>query len=108
MAIILCPQCNKRMITQRILDAHLAKSHPATDPLPQSLTSENTSPATPEPIVETPAMTEKITLRFSAPIEVSINSVHYFGTVVEAPNMAVATEIVRIAKEAYGRGILLN
>lgn len=103
MPIILCPICNKRMVTEKVLAGHLAKTHPEE---PKMETSVETPVVA--PVAETPVVSEKITLRFSAPIEVSINSVHYFGTVIEAPNMAIATEIVRIAKEAYGRGILLN
>ncbi len=111
MAIILCPACGRRMITQEILTSHLAKTHPDFKPTEEPLTEGDTT-ATPVSEPEaTPApqpqpIGENITLRFSQPVEITINGVKYEGQVVEAPNMPIASEIVRIAREAYGRSIL--
>ncbi len=109
------------MITPKILDAHMAKRHPnvvrpeippmeskaeeqlAADTLPQPLTPENTPP--PPPYVS--PVPEKIKLSFRRPIEIRINSIPYNGLTVEAPNMEIASEIVRIAREAYGSDILI-
>lgn len=53
-----------------------------------------------------PVASEKIILRFSRPVQVIINGIKYpevDGKVIEAPNIAVATEIVRIVRESqYG------
>ena len=62
-----------------------------------------------EPVVvpEPPQPSNKIVLNFSKPVEIFINGIPYFGKSVETPNMATASEVVRIAREAYGPNILL-
>jgi hypothetical protein len=59
----------------------------------------------PEEVVVT-TISDEVTLTFSKPVEITINGKQYFGTEVVAPNMMIASEIVRIAREAYGRSIL--
>jgi hypothetical protein len=102
MAIITCGVCNKRMITQKILVAHMAKSH--------SDTEVRTAPAIVEtpviPVVPEPVKTS-ITLRFKRDIEVGINGHWFRGKEIEVKDMATASEIVRIAKVAYGWDCLL-
>jgi len=100
---ILCPVCNKRMINDKILQGHLKKRH----------SGASVSPAVEEKPVEAVTVTpqpevvpEKITLRFKIPVEVMINGVHYSGKVVEVNNLEIASEVVRIAREAFGNDIL--
>ena len=47
-----------------------------------------------------------IILHFTKPVEVTINGHRYEGKDVEVPSYAVASDIVRIAKEAYGSEIV--
>ena len=84
--MIACDKCDKKYVSQAKLDVHLAKGHPVVAP--------------PEP----PDLF--VTLHFTRPVEVSINGVHYFGDTVKAPNIQIASEIVRIAREHYGKEIL--
>jgi hypothetical protein len=77
--------CGRKYVSQAKLDAHLVK-------VPH--------------VVETVAPSTFVTLRFTRPIEVYINSVAFVGDTVKAPNVQIASEIVRIAREAYGREIL--
>lgn len=49
----------------------------------------------------------KITLNFRKPIEVFINGKAFIGEKIEVDDMATASEIVRIAKEAYGWEIMI-
>ena|SRR5258706_16100026 len=49
----------------------------------------------------------KIRLKFKESIWVGINGTVYEGKVIEVDNMRLASEIVRIAKEAHGWDILL-
>lgn len=60
-------------------------------------------------VVEEPVKSayDEITLKFSKPIEVYINGIPYLGQEVKVKNMATASEIVRIAREAYGPSILV-
>lgn len=48
-----------------------------------------------------------IILHFIKPIEITINGVKYEGKDVEVPNYAIASEVARIAREAYGKDILI-
>ncbi len=112
MAKILCPHCGKRMITPKILEAHLVKSHPELKeaPIKEELAPvEEVKPeeVVPEPAVEVPTPTpETVRLQFTKAVEVTINGKQYFGKTIEAPDMDTASEIVRIAREAYGNDIL--
>lgn len=66
----------------------------------------NEPQATPEPVIEAPDPSE-ITLRFRQPVEVYINGIAYTGSVIKVKDMEIATEIVRIAKEAYGWSVIV-
>lgn len=48
----------------------------------------------------------EITLKFIKRVEVRINGILYEGEEIKAPNIQIASEIVRIAREAYGKEIL--
>lgn len=102
MAIIKCDICGKRMVTEKILISHMAKTHPA----PEGATNPEFAPEVENPIVIEPEVSKTIILNFTKPVEISINGVHYFGKQVEVESMLVASEVVRIAKEAYGYDII--
>ena len=110
MAILLCPICSKRMVTQKVYDGHMAKAHPDASVEKPLVAPVETpvAPVTPEvPVYVPPVVTPQITLRFSVAVEITINGHQYFGKEVVAPNMETAAEIVRIAREAYGSQVLL-
>jgi hypothetical protein len=86
--MILCKMCGKRMITDKILIAHMAKSHAETPIAP-------------------PVLNPNIVLHFKKDIEVGINGKWFRGKEIEVKDMATASEIVRIAKGAYGWDVLI-
>ena len=51
-------------------------------------------------------VSEDIFLKFIKPVEIRINGIEYFGKEITVKNMSLASEIVRIAREAYGPTIL--
>jgi hypothetical protein len=53
------------------------------------------------------AISGEVTLKFTKPVEVYINGKAYLGQEITVGNMSLASEIVRICREAYGTGILL-
>jgi len=78
-----------------------------------------TTEAPVESIVEVPVMEpvtvvtpdilqipDEITIRFMKPVEIFINAKPYVGKEIKVKDMALASEIVRIAREAYGPTIL--
>jgi len=106
MSAIYCEICKKRMITADILRRHMIKSHAVEEVLTPVIPIVSEPVQVAEP-VEVPIIdSQKVTLRFSKSVEITINGVQYFGKIVEAPNMEIAAEIVRIAREAYGREVL--
>ena len=80
-----CADCGKKYVSSKMYLDHL-ETHKAVEPEP---------------------VDPSVTIRFSRPVEVRINGVPYFGTEVKAPNIQVASEIIRIAREAYGREVLI-
>lgn len=65
--------------------------------------AEEVSPvdeAQPEP------KSDKIILHFTKPVEVYINGKPFVGKDVEVPDYSIATEVLRIAREAYGAEIV--
>lgn len=85
-------ECGKKYVSQAKLDAHLAKGlHPV---VPVEAPVEEVKP------------TGNITLKFTRPVEISINGKHYDGQEIVAPDLATASELIRIAREAYGSDIL--
>jgi|SRR5581483_12271778 len=108
MAKIVCPHCGKRMITEKILTSHVAKNHSVV----QEPTEEGVEAAKEEVLEQVPQYSPtpvetSLTLRFRKPVEITINGVAYSGSEVVVKDMIVASEIVRIAKEAYGWDILI-
>jgi len=90
--LMICEICGKKYINRDYFKRHMENDHKST------------------PVVETPVVAEiptTITLHFADPVEVTINGIHYSGKEMKVANMEIASEIVRIAKEAYGEHILL-
>lgn len=54
----------------------------------------------------TTSESKSITLKFTKAIEVTINGILYSGKEIKVTDMETASEIVRIAKDAYGWEIL--
>lgn len=108
-----CTVCGYKIISNKHFAKHM-ESHPTEEVKPVvseeagipavEVISEPAPVVQPEPVA---MVTDEITIRFSKPIEVQINGVHYDGIEVKVKDMAIAAEIVRIAREAYGPGILL-
>jgi len=106
----------KQAFADRMKAAREAKKNPVvetessepSDNLGQGLPENLESPEVPtEAVVEEPvAPRAKITLNFTKKIEVYINGKAYLGQTIEVDDMATASEIVRIAKEAYGFDVL--
>lgn len=99
-----CKICNKKFVSQGKYEKHYSKVH--VEPT-EVETEVKVEPVEVETEVVVPEVkSEKITLRFKAPIEVAINSVPYVGRIVEAPNMNVAAEIVRLVRDSnISRGL---
>ena len=92
--IMLSCVCGKKYVSQAKLDAHLEKGlH--NQPVPSV-----------EPIIEEVKPTGNISLKFIKAVEISINGKHYDGQEIVAPDLATASELIRIAREAYGSDIL--
>lgn len=70
------------------------------------LTEEEIKQHIETPVETKPYVPEPITLHFTVPIEVYINGKGYLGTEVTVENYSVASEVVRLAKNAFGNDIL--
>jgi hypothetical protein len=115
---MICPVCNKKMITQKVLDGHLRLRHPEIELASNTPPVENIETPPQPPVVESvtetpvaaPVVTEPepigITLHFTQNVEVNINGRSWAGKEIVVPDMETATEIVRICKEAYGPNVL--
>lgn len=98
----ICPVCEKKFIRNDYYEKHL-ETHPSEEAKQEEVQDAVVEA---EEKAETPVETDEVLLKFSKPVEVYINGVPYVGKEVKAPNMKIASEVVRIAREAYGRGIL--
>lgn len=49
---------------------------------------------------------DKIIIHYTKPIEVTINGHKYEGKDIEFKNMKIASEVTRIARQAYGPDII--
>lgn len=95
--MIKCNICDKKLVTPAQMEKHVNTFHQENTPTVEPVVEPVVVQA--EPIV----VSEKITLRFRSPVEVTINSKKYEGKIIEAPNIEVASEIVRLVREsAYG------
>ena len=92
--MIACDKCDKKFVRKDFYEIHYkAHDEPIEAPV--------------EVKIEIPEVSNDVVLEFARPVEIYINSVPYLGKRVTAPNMSIASEIVRIAREAYGRDIML-
>lgn len=85
-------ECGKKYISKAQYDNHKAKTHPEVK-------------TEVEPKIESKPVTyvsQDITLKFSKPVEVRINGKLYMGKDITVEDIQLASEIVRIAREAYG------
>lgn len=106
----ICNTCGMKFIRNDYYERHLATHAEEVEaPKDEVVTEEvvekavDQVEAAAEPVVET----DEITLKFSKSVEIYINGRAYLGKEIKAPNMMIASEIVRIAREAYGREILI-
>lgn len=117
-----CPTCEYKVVSNSVFERHLLTHQidpvkveeamivtppetqlfeiPATVVVEESITP---TPVVPEPVQ---MVTDEITIRFMKPVEIQINGIHYDGKEVIVKNMSLASEIVRLAREAYGPQIL--
>lgn len=89
-------ECGKKYIAKAHYEKHRATVHVEAEAKP---IVETESEVTFEPI--TP-VSQDIVLKFSKPVDVRINGVAYFGKEVVVKDIQLASEIVRIAREAFG------
>lgn len=90
----ICNKCGYKVISNAMFEKHMA-THVVDLPV---------RPPVDEPVV---FHANEITLRFTKPVEVYINGKAYLGKEIIVKDMALASEIVRIAREAYGSSILV-
>ncbi len=97
--MIQCQVCDKKLVTPSQMEKHML-THGQVVELP---VGNGVPPVEAGNVAQAEPISEKIVLRFKVPVEVTINSIKYEGKVIEAPNMEIASEIVRIIREsAYG------
>jgi hypothetical protein len=96
-----CDKCGYKVISNLVFENH-KKTH-AID------VEEKPKEELPAMVRESavPIISNEITLEFIKPIEVYINGIPYVGKTVTVKDMNIASEIVRIAREAYGPSILV-
>lgn len=113
-----CPTCEYKVVSNSVFERHLLTHQ--IDPVkvedvtivtpPEVQTPEIPVPVVVEKVLPTPEpvqmVTDEITIRFMKPVEIQINGIHYDGKEVIVKNMSLASEIVRLAREAYGPQIL--
>lgn len=93
-------ECGKKYIAKAHYEKHRATVHveakvePVVEPKVEPVVEVK-----PEPIIP---VSQDITLKFSKPVEVRINGKAYFGKEVVVQDIQLASEIVRLAREAHG------
>jgi hypothetical protein len=90
----ICPQCGKEC---KKLSMHLKYC--------QVNPEKENEPVQPEP-VEAPKPS-KIKLKFRQSVWIGINGKVYEGSEIEVDDIIIASEIVRLAKEAHGWDVLI-
>ena len=107
-----CNVCGMKFIRNDYYEKHLKAVHGSEKEVSEDEKKEAPVEEAPVEAVaeevkpETEAESNKIILKFREPVEVTINGHRYAGTNVEVPNISLASEIVRIAREAYGSNVL--
>lgn len=91
----ICPVCSYKVISNKKFEEHKLTHEAPVEEVKEVV----------EPVVEAP-VSDVITIRFMKSIEVRINGIPYEGKEIKVKDMQIASEIVRIAREAYGPAIL--
>lgn len=109
-AFNVCEQCGYKVVSRKHYENHL-KTHVVE--YPKEVVEEPKGEIVQEvpvaPVVDPEPLkpiSDEITIRFIKPVEIQINGIHYDGKEIVVKNMSIASEIVRIAREAYGPTIL--
>lgn len=98
-----CDKCDYKVISNKMFEAHKL-THAVEYPVENIIAPEVKLDVVTEPV--SPLVSDEITIKFTKPVEVTINGIHFDGTEIKVKNMSVASEIVRLAREAYGPTIL--
>jgi hypothetical protein len=116
-----CDKCGYKVVKNSLFEQHMLTHQidpvipvvtvaPVEKPAEVTVPQEVFAPAPIAPVVpEKPIVTfnpEEITIRFMKAVEIQINGIHYDGKEVKVKDMSLASEIVRLAREAYGPTIL--
>ncbi|MCR4290477.1 MAG: hypothetical protein NUV86_09495 [Candidatus Scalindua sp.] len=102
----ICSICGYKQVSNKRFEIHKAThevQYPEVAPVVEEVKTEPVVEAVPEPLVP---LTEEITLRFTKPVEITINGKQYFGKEIVVKDMSLAAELVRIARDGYGPTIL--
>lgn len=94
-----CDVCGYKIISNARFELH-KKTHVVNYP---DITVEVAQPV---PAPERVDPTEDFTINFTKDVEITINGRSYNGREIKVKDMGLASEIVRIARTAYGRDIL--
>lgn len=97
-----CPTCGYKVISNTMFKRHL-ELHEVV-PTEEKKAEEQVQPVPEAPVAP---VNPEITIHFSKPVEVWINGISYCGKDVTVHSISIASEVVRIAREAYGPTILL-
>lgn len=97
----ICDKCGYKVVSNAMF-----KRHEATHVVPDGTQEEVKEVVQEVQEVEEVRYPEEITLNFAKQIEVYINGKPYVGQEIVVKDMEIASEIVRIAREAYGPAIL--
>lgn len=102
-----CKICGKRIIRNDYFERHMAETHPQPE-APATPVAPVPVPPPPPPVPVNPvAWKNEIVLNFKKPVEIMINGHPYNGQTIICKDFQIASEIVRIAKAAYGIDILV-
>jgi hypothetical protein len=93
-----CPKCGYKVISKAMFERHMTTHEIDVVPV---------TPVVEAPKAEEIPVDDSITIRFTKPVEIYINSKAYLGKEIKVKDMNIASEIVRIAREAYGPTILM-
>lgn len=97
-----CEICGAKLVRNDYYEKHMGNHRLGELQAVQAVEPEQIEPVvTPEPPKD-----QTILLKFKKPVEIIINGKVYSGSEIVAPSMEMASELVRIAREAYGISIL--
>lgn len=99
-----CDKCDYKVISNKMFEAHKL-THIVEYPEEKKAIVEE-SPVKEEVKEVIPEQPSGITIKFTKSVEIFINSKAYLGNEITVQDMSVASEIVRLAREAYGPTIL--